>query len=209
MNSIDVSSYLPLELRASADSWRLFSARKADVNFSNFEKKVWERDQYKCRFCGFQAQTFQEVVNIDGNFRNNRIENLATSCIFCTQTFFLESIGLGGFGGGIMIYFPELTQNKINALCHVLFCAITNNSAYKTMAQNIYLNFKLRSALIESKFGEGATEPASFGHLLIDSKHFGAEKLHQLTQGVRLLPSRARFRVQIESWAASAVKSVD
>jgi intracellular multiplication protein IcmJ len=208
-NSMDTSSYLPMTLRASADSWRLFSARKSDVNFASFEKKVWERDQYKCRYCGFQAYTYQEVVNIDGNFRNNKMDNLATACVLCTQTFFLESIGLGGFGGGIMIYFPELSQNQINALCHVLFCAITNNSAYKTIAQNVYLNFKLRSSIIEKKFGEGSTEPSSFGHLLIDSKHSSSESLSELMSGVRVLPSRARFRLQIESWASNAIKSID
>jgi intracellular multiplication protein IcmJ len=200
---------LPLELRASADSWRLFSARKVDANFASFEQKVFERDQYKCQFCGFQAQTHQEVVNIDGNFRNNKMTNLATACVFCTQCFFLESIGLGGFGGGIIIYFPELTQNKINSICHVLFCAISNNSAYKTIAQNIYLNFKLRTSIVESKFGEGSTEPSSFGHLLIDSKHYGQEKLSQLMQGVRLLPSRAKFRTQIETWASNAISNIN
>jgi len=204
-----IETSLPLELKASADAWRLFSARKIDVNFSSYQQKVFERDQYKCRFCGFQAHSFQEVVNIDGNFRNNKMDNMATACVFCTQCFFLESIGVGGFGGGIIIYFPELSQNKINSICHVLFCAISNNSAYKTIAQNIYLNFKLRSAVIESKFGAGSTEPANFGHLLIDSKHYGQEKLTQLMQGVRLLPSRAKFRTQIETWASKAITSIN
>ena len=90
------SSYLPLPLRASADAWRLYSARKADQNFLSFQNRVWQRDDYKCRFCGFQAQIHQEVVNIDGNFRNNKLENLATACVFCSQCFFLESIGVGG-----------------------------------------------------------------------------------------------------------------
>lgn len=204
-----IETSLPLELRASADAWRLFSARKVDVNFSSYQQKVFDRDHYKCQFCGFQAHSFQEVVNIDGNFRNNKIDNMATACVFCTQCFFLESIGVGGFGGGIIIYFPELTQNKINSICHVLFCAISNNSAYKTIAQNIYLNFKLRSAVIESKFGAGSTEPANFGHLLIDNKQYGQEKLTQLLQGIRLLPSRAKFRTQIETWASKAITNIN
>jgi intracellular multiplication protein IcmJ len=196
---------LPLHLFASADSWRLFSSRKADPNFLSFEKRVFERDQYQCLYCGFQAHQHQEVVNIDRNFRNNKFDNLATSCIFCTQCFFLESIGVGGFGGGILIYFPELSQNKINSICHVLFCAISNNSAYKTIAQNIYLNMKLRTSVLEQKFGEGSSDPSTFGHLLIDSKHYGDQKIQQLLNGVRLLPSRAKFRTQIESWASKAI----
>ncbi len=194
-----------LILRASADAWRLFSARKSDGQFKTFEQKVLERDQYTCHFCGFQAKVFQEIVNLDGNFRNNKISNLVTACVFCTQCFFLESIGLGGFGGGILVYLPELTQAEVNSICHVLFCAITNNSAYKNTAQNIYLNFKLRSSMVDNKFGEGASEPAHFGHLLIDAAHVGQEKLLKITEGLRLLPSRARFRTQIETWASGAI----
>jgi intracellular multiplication protein IcmJ len=200
--------YLPLELRASADSWRIFSARKIDKNFIAYEKKVFIRDQYKCRFCGFQAQEHQEIINLDGNFRNNKFENLVTSCVFCAQCYFLESVGPSGFGGGIMIYLPEISQNEINSSCHVLFCAISNNSAYKATAQNIYLNFKLRSSVIEQKFGEGSADPASFGHLLIEAKE-KKQKINALMQGVRLLPSRARFRAQIEKWAANAINNLN
>jgi intracellular multiplication protein IcmJ len=198
-----------LELRASPDSWRLFSARKSDPNFHPFEKKVFERDAYTCHFCGFQAKEFQEIVNLDGNFRNNKISNLVTACVFCTQCFFLESIGVGGFGGGILIYMPEFSQAEINSICHVLFCAITNNSAYKNTAQNIYLNLKLRSAMVDAKFGEGASEPANFGHLLIDASHVGEEILKKMTEGLRILPSRARFRTQIEAWASSAILDIN
>lgn len=202
------SKYFPLELNASADAWRMFSTRKADVNFKSFEKKVFERDEYTCQFCGFQSNQYQEVVNIDRNFRHNKIDNLATSCIFCTQCFFLESIGVGGFGGGILIYLPELTQGEINSICHVIFCAISSNSAYKSIAQNIYLNFKLRSSLIEAKFGEGSSDPANFGHLLIDARQQDPDKIKKIMEGIRLLPSRAKFRTQIESWAATAIQDI-
>jgi intracellular multiplication protein IcmJ len=201
-------SGLDLPLRASADAWRLFSARKADANFKDFEKKVLTRDGYTCRFCGFQAKNHQEVVNADGNFRNNKFDNLVTACVFCTQCFFIESIGLGGVGGGILIYMPEISQNQINAICHVLFCAITNNSGYKNIAQNIYLNFKLRSATIEKTYGEGTSDPANFGYLLVDSQHFPEEKIKKVLNPIRLLPSRAKFRTQIESWASTAINEI-
>ena len=206
--NVPTFSGLALPLQASADAWRLFSARKADVNFKRFEDKILVRDAYTCQFCGFQARTYQEIVNADGNFRNNKLDNLVTSCVFCAQCFFIESVGLGGVGGGIIIYLPEITQNQLNAMCHVLFCAITNNSGYKNIAQNIYLNLKLRSALIEKKFGEGTSDPANLGYLLIDSQHLSEEKMNQLISPIRILPSRAKFRTQIESWASSAINQV-
>ena len=107
-----------------------------------------------------------------------------------------------------MIYLPELLQTELNSFCHVLFCAITNDTGYKASAQTIYLGFKVRSQQIEDKFGEGTSDPAILGHLLIDSAPIPQEKMTELFQGIRLLPSRAKFRKQIEAWAASALEEI-
>lgn len=197
-----------LKLMASPGAWRLYSARKSDPKFQLYEKRVLQRDQYTCQFCGFQARVYQDVVNLDGNYYNNKVDNLVTSCCFCAQCFFLESVGVGGYGGGTLVYIPEMTQAELNVLCHVLFCAITNDTGYKSSAQTIYLGFKVRSQQIEDKFGEGTSDPAIFGHLLIDSGIIEPEKLTAMMNGIRLLPSRARFRMQIESWAASALEEI-
>jgi intracellular multiplication protein IcmJ len=197
-----------IRLRASAGAWRLYSARHADPRFKVFEKKVFERDQFTCRFCGFQARVFQEVINLDGNYAHNKLDNLATACCFCAQCFFVESVGVGGYGGGSLIYLPELLQSELNSLCHVLFCAITNDTGYKSTAQSIYRSLKFRTQPIEEKFGEGASDPAIFGRLLIDSGHADPEKAEPIFRDMRLLPSRAKFRRQIESWAAGALEEV-
>lgn len=199
---------LPLKLRATPGAWRLYSARNADERFKTHEKRVFERDRYTCRFCGFQAKLYQDVVNFDGNFANNKLENLVTACCFCSQCFFMESVGVGGYGGGTLIYLPELSQPELNSLCHVLFCAITNDTGYKNSAQTIYRGFKFRSQPIEDKFGEGTSDPAIFGHLLIDSGHVDDDCCDRILKDVRLLPSRAKFRKQIEGWAASALEEI-
>ncbi len=197
-----------IRLKASAGAWRLYSARHADPRFKAFEKKVFDRDQYTCRFCGFQARLFQEVINLDGNYTHNKLENLATACCFCAQCFFVESVGVGGYGGGSLIYLPELSQSELNSLCHVLFCAITNDTGYKSTAQGIYRSLKFRTQPIEEKFGEGTSDPAIFGRLLIDSGYAEPEKAEPIFRDMRLLPSRAKFRRQIESWAAGALEEV-
>jgi intracellular multiplication protein IcmJ len=197
-----------IRLKASAGAWRLYSARQADPRFKTFEKKVFERDQFTCRFCGFQTRILQEVVNLDGNYTHNKFENLATACCFCAQCFFIESVGVGGYGGGSLIYLPELLQSELNSLCHVLFCAITNDTGYKSTAQSIYRNLKFRSQPVEEKFGEGTSDPAIFGRLLIDSGHASLEQSEPIFRDIRLLPSRAKFRRQIESWATGALEEV-
>lgn len=202
-----MSSY-KLPLMATPGAWRLYSARKADPNFMSFEKKILQRDRYTCQFCGFQAKLYQDVVNLDGNFNNNKLTNLVTACCFCSQCFFIESVGVGGYGGGHLIYLPEFTQPELNSLCHVLFCAMTNDTGYKNSAQSIYRGFKFRSQAVEDKFGEGTSDPAIFGHLLIDSGVTVESGADKLLNNIRLLPSRAKFRKQIERWAASALEEI-
>jgi len=197
-----------LKLMATPGSWRLYSARKVDERFKSFEKKIFQRDRYTCQFCGFQARLFQEVVNLDNNYTNNRMSNLVTSCCFCAQCFFIESVGVGGYGGGTLIYLPEMSQTELNSMCHVLFCAITNDTGYKSSAQDIYRSFKFRSQAVEEKFGEGTSDPAIFGQLMIDAKVSDDKVRDELFQNIRLLPSRAKFRMQIEKWAASALEEI-
>ncbi len=197
-----------LKLRATAGSWRMYSARKIDDRFKEFEKKVMIRDRYTCQFCGFQARLYQDVVNLDNNYANNRMSNIVTACCFCSQCFFIESVGVGGFGGGSLVYLPEMSQTELNSMCHVLFCAITNDTGYKSSAQNIYRSMKVRSQIVENKFGEGSSDPSIFGQLMIDAGVTDDVTREQLFHNIRLLPSRAKFRKQIEHWASSALQEI-
>ena len=205
---VGTKQHCKIKLIATPGSWRLYSARKIDERFKTYEQKIFRRDRYTCQFCGFQARLFQEVINLDSDYNNNKLSNLVTSCCFCAQCFFIESVGVGGYGGGTLIYLPELTQAQLNSLCHVLFCAITNDTGYKSSAQNIYRAFKFRSQIVEDKFGEGSSDPAIFGQLMIDSGIDKEETRAQIFKNICLLPSRAKFRKQIEQWAASALQEI-
>lgn len=198
----------PLKLDSNPEGWRVFSARKADATFLAFSKKVLRRDNYACQFCGFQARDFQEIINLDKNYYNNKLSNLATACCFCSQCFFLEAVGMGGYGGGTLIYMPEITQNNLDSFCHVLFCAIANDTGYKNTAQNIYRSFKLRAQVIEEQFGENTSNPSVFGQLLIESRVKESGHYDALLNDLRLLPSRAAFRTQIERWAETALNEL-
>ena len=202
-------SFRAISLQATPNAWRLHSARQADPLFAPYAQRVFERDDYVCAFCGFSASSYQDIINLDGDYTNNKMENLATACCFCAQCFFLESVGVGGYGGGTLIYLPEITQTELNSMCHVLFCAINNDTGSKINAQTIYLNLKMRSQAVEDYFGEGTSDPSVFGHLLIDSGAQSNEGYAEMIQGLRLLPSRAKFRTQIEAWAVEALKEME
>lgn len=198
-----------LRLTVKAGTFAEFSKRKNDPQFQETKLKVLNRDRFTCQFCGFQARKYQEVINLDNNYKNNSFDNLATACCFCAQCFFLESVGSGGYGGGTVIYLPEISQEDLNSFCHVIFCAIANGTNYKMSSQAIYQSLRARSKPVEDKFGEGTSEPAALGQLILDYKfkHSG-KKASELLKDLRLLPSHTKFKTQIEEWAASALNEL-
>jgi intracellular multiplication protein IcmJ len=204
-----MANLYPINLIAKPEVWRLFSVRKADPAFGPFSNKVLKRDQYTCCFCGFQAMQYQEVVNLDGNYRNNKLSNLATACCFCAQCFFLEVVGKDDYGGGILIYLPEMSQGDLNSFCHVLFCAMANATSYRIDAQSIYRSLKLRSQIVEKQFGEGMSAPALFGRILIDVPDKDRTQIwEKAAPPLRLLPSYTKFAKQVEAWSKDSLEEL-
>lgn len=190
----------PIKLNVNPHGWRLFMQRKLDRRFEAFSQKIWRRDKFICQFCGLQSKRHQEIINLDQNYHNNKASNLVTACGLCTQCFFLESVET--YGGGILIYLPEVSQNHLNGFCHLLFTAMNNETKYKETAQNAYRNLKLRAQVIEDEWGVQLQEPAIFGQLIIESEN-KALLDKQIFSAIRLLPSRAGFRIQSTDWSRS------
>lgn len=200
---------LPLTLHAQPSAWRVYSTRKADSRFASFRDKVWERDNYTCQYCGFQAMLYQDVVNKDNDYRNSRLDNLVTACCFCSQCLFIESINYNDFGGGTIIHLPQMSQSELNGLCHVLFCAIANATSYRADAQALYRSLKFRAQLVEQTLGEGMSNPARLGQVLIDAPiKEKAVLMQKVFSELRLLPSRTKFSAQINHWAQAAMEEV-
>ncbi len=195
-----------LTLMAQPQSWRVFSGRKADPAFKKFAEQVFTRDDFTCQYCGFQAHEFQHVVNRDHNYHNNQLSNMITACALCAQCLFIESIDFNDYGGGRIIYFPELSQAELNGLVQVVFCAIANATNYRTNAQTIYRDLKLRSQVVDQILGEGMSNPARLGQMLIDAPLEDRERIQQsVLKDLRLLASKTKFEKQIQAWAAAAV----
>ena len=197
-----------LQLAVNLNGWRLFVRRREDKAFLPIAEKVFQRDQFTCQYCGFQAKEFQEIVNLDGNYTNNKIGNLITACCFCYQCLFLESVGMDELGGGQLIYLPEMSQADINSFCHVLFCAMGNGTGYQESAQSIYRSFKFRSQPIENKFGSGTSNPATFGQLILEYQLANPDKKIDILKDLRLLPAYSKFKIQLETWAKAALEEL-
>lgn len=183
--------------------------RRADSAFRSFRDSIHQRDQHTCQYCGFQAREYQEIVNRDGNYRNNRKSNLITACLFCAQCFFLESIGRGEFGGGIVVHLPEMPQIQLNGLCHILFTSMMTADPLHTQAKDIYRGLRLRAQTVEQELGEGMSNPVSLGQLLVES---GQENqtlfAKQLAPQLRILPHIERFEKQLGTWLHAGLKAL-
>lgn len=197
-----------LQLAVNLSGWRIFARRKEDKAFLPVAKRVLERDNYTCQYCGFQAKEYQEIVNLDGNYLNNKFSNMATACCFCSQCLFLQAVGLDEMGGGQLIYLPEMSQADLNSFCHVLFCAMGNSTGYQDSAQSIYRSFKFRSQIIENKFGSGTSQPNVMGQLILEHKERFPDQKINLLKDLRLLPSNVKFKLQLDAWAAAALEEL-
>jgi intracellular multiplication protein IcmJ len=201
---------LDIVLAASERNWRLFMLRKADKRFGKFQEKVFTDDGYTCRYCGFASKKHMSVVNIDGNYTNNKRSNMATCCQLCLQCFFIESVGQSDFGGGSLILLPEISQSQLNAMCHYLFAQMALSTSELSSAKNVYRSLKLRSQLIEKQLGEGMSNPALYGRVLVETESPEAKDLHkELVQHVRLLPAVEKFSNQIQQWVLAAIKTME
>lgn len=197
-----------LPLLASENNWRLFTLRKSDKAFFAFQSQVYLRDHYTCQYCGFCTEQFLEVVNADGNYYDNHTDNLVTTCPLCAQCCFLESVGQGDFGGGTLIYLPEMTQSALNALCHVLFTAMALNDASAVQARNIYRGFRLRSQSVEKVVGERFSQPAVLGRVLAEKGLNGLNTWNrELSEVLRLLPDPAAFAAMVGGWVNTAIQT--
>lgn len=198
-----------ITLRAQESSWRLFMLRKADPAFLSFSEKVFQRDEHMCQFCGFQAAKHQEIINLDHNYANNKINNLVTACVFCSQCFFLESLGKSDVGGGTLIYLEDMSQGELNALCHVLFAAIMTGTTYCTNAKNVYRSLRLRSQVVETHLGDGFSNPALLGQMMIDAHVENINALHEkIAPKLRLLPNMTKYAYLMNDWAEAGLNEL-
>ena len=197
-----------IRLAVNLSGWRIFVRRREDKPFLPVAEQVLNRDNYTCQFCGFQAKQYQEIVNLDGNYSNNKLSNMVTACCFCSQCLFIQSVGVDEMGGGQLVYLPEMSQADLNSFCHVLFCAMGNGTGYQDSAQSIYRSFKFRSQQIESKFGSGTSNPSVFGQLILEYQAKKPESTVNILQDIRLLPSYTKFKVQLDAWAAAALEEL-
>jgi len=194
----------PLVLTANIDGWRAFLARRHLPAFQKAAPKVWERDHYRCQFCGFQSKKFQEIVNVDGNYQNNAGNNLATACALCAHCLFLGAPGLGHH----IILLPQLTQVQISHITRVFFCAQESNSQYTETAKVLYRNMRKFTDPIEEIFGKDSSNAEVFGQCMLDTHDIESDRYYEVMKKVRMLPNPKTLEKPIQQWAKTIMPAM-
>lgn len=198
-----------LKLEINLHGWKVFTKRAMDDRFAKFAQKIHLRDNYICQFCGFQAKKFQNIVNVDGNYLNNKDSNLITACCFCSQCLFLQSAGIDDLSGGQLIYLPEFNQADLNSFVHVVFIFMGNKSSSQELAHNVYRNLRFRSQVIENKFGAGSSDPILMSQMILEYQEKDSNfSCDQLMKDLRLLPNYKKFTTQLAAWSQLAAEEL-
>lgn len=193
-----------LILSANIDGWRAFMARRHQKGFQKAAPKIWQRDHYRCQFCGFQSKRFQEIVNVDGNYQNNKASNLATACGLCAHGLFLGAPGLGHH----MILLPQISQVQISHITRVLFCAQESDSQFTETAKSLYRNLRKFTEPLEEIFGKDSSSAEVFGQCLLDTYDIESDKYFEVMKKVRMLPNPKTFGKPIEFWSKSIMPAL-
>jgi intracellular multiplication protein IcmJ len=84
-----------------------------------------------------------------------------------------------------------------------------NNTGYQDSAQSIYRSLKFRSQIVENKFGSGTSNPTVMGQMIIEYRTQDSKNKVNILKDLRLLPSQAKFKIQLDAWAVAALKELE
>lgn len=199
-------------LSSTRASWQLsgFHGAENDNNkdYLNIRKKVLERDNYSCVYCGFKSLRWQELHHLDDNHSNNKLDNVVTTCPLCHQCYHLGIAGTTS--GGSIIWLPEITQEELNHLVRTIFVAqfYDQHVEINQAANLLYETLKTRELFVEQNLAAGASDPGLLGQALLKMKPNDYKEREKFLQNLRLLPSKSRFVNQIDYWAKEVYKNI-
>jgi intracellular multiplication protein IcmJ len=153
-------------------------------------KTVFERDDYTCKCCGFRSVKYQEVHFIDQNRQNLRLDNLATTCIFCHQCFNLDLASV--MRSGVLIWLPEISQVDLHHLARAVYVARISQGPMAEAARSVLDSLMARRE--EARRRIQTDDPFVLATVMRDflTSRYYAERAEKL-EGIRLLPLDRRL----------------
>ena len=152
--------------------------------------KILERDKNTCRFCGFKADKYQQILIINQNPEDLRPANLATACIFCHQCFILDRVS--AMRSGALIWCPEISQGELNQIAKAIYIARISQGPMADAARKTLDILMARRE--EAKSRLSSDDPFILATVLKD--YLGGKSYAARTtklEGIRLLPLDRRI----------------
>lgn len=228
-NNHQSENYKELLLSVDLKSWQvnniahgtIYNRELKEKDPSKIElfKKVLEKYNYTCYYCGFQSNELQEVHHFNGDHDDYSPSNLTCVCPLCHQSHHLNSAYI--HNGAELIWLPELTQQELNHLCRALFVAnqireesgSKNNhfildNGFSYIWQNILYS---RKKILNTKFGDGASDLGKFAQVLLDIKETQPNLYKNRAnwiKGFKLLHNPNRFILQTQHWKNHNFKNI-
>lgn len=114
---------IPVILGITRPAGNASSFKAAGVKLipAEIKKSVFERDKHACQCCGFVADKYQDVYALNQDYSDVRLDNLATTCIFCHQCFHLEKVA--EMHSGVFVWLPEITQVDLHHMARAMYIA--------------------------------------------------------------------------------------
>lgn len=200
----------PLLLSASRSSWAVSAQHgteweKHKVLTPALRQKIFDRDNHTCQACGWRADRFQEIHHRDGDHSNHAEDNLETLCPLCHQTFHLPIAA--ATHGGVIVWLPDISQEKLNLLCIGLFVAQRNPEGKMAgTAKSLYSALDSKKAFVNEYLGK--SDPGMLAQVLLNLKPEDYARRADFVGPLRLLPAASRFETQIDYWVATVFKKL-
>ena len=179
----------------------------AGAEFDALVSSIGERDGFRCAFCGFTSERFQEVHHVDGDHDNASLHNLLTSCNVCHQVHHLGASAING--GGFLAMLPEITQTEVNHLARLVFVARTlNEPAVGERLASLYAVLQQRGTDTLRRVYGFDISVFDLAQCLASMKDGAFANRASALQGMRLVPTEHAFSAeQLEFYAATQAAS--
>lgn len=154
------------------------------------KKAVFERDNYTCQCCGFEAKKYQEVHLLDQDMSNLSMDNMVTSCIFCHQCFNMDLAC--SMRSAVLIWLPEIPQVDLHHIMRAVYVARISQGPMAESARATLDALMARRE--EARHRIGTDDPYVLATVMKDfltSRHY-AERSEKL-EGIRLMPLDRRL----------------
>jgi len=195
-------------LSVKREAWRKDNAYAMDTEFQAQRKEVKNRDGDSCVFCGFHSPKYQEVHHMNDDHTDNSPENLITACPLCHACF---HIGLAGTQGrGMIIYYPEVTQEELNRVVRTLMICMEHDryEQFSIAALGYFESLVNRIEPVKEYFHEDWCDASKLGSVLKQLNDDDYADRDKALSGLRLLAVPDGYTDHIHYWGDELYKTM-